>query len=85
MTAIALFIGRTSPLSPDGLRKRRTDPESAAARREFIALVPPAIGVLRTPSGEHFVSILCRRPNASKSRRDAAKSVSVHPLIPTIL
>jgi len=37
----------TWPVFPDGQRKERTNPESAAARREFTALGPPAIGVLR--------------------------------------
>jgi hypothetical protein len=39
----------TRPVSSDRPRKERTNPESAASRREFIALEPPAVGVLRTP------------------------------------
>ena len=38
----------TRAVSPDGWRKERTDPESAAMRREVIALEPPAVEVLRT-------------------------------------
>ncbi len=36
----------------------RTDPDSAAGRREFDALAPPASGVLRTPSSERSARIL---------------------------
>jgi len=38
----------TRAVSPDGRRKERTHPASAAVRREVIALEPPAVEVLRT-------------------------------------
>lgn len=52
------------PVSPDGKRKERTDPESVTARREFVALEPPAQGVLRTPSSESFARVPCWKPKA---------------------
>ena len=51
------------------------DPDSAAlgpegrcasGRREFVALEPPAAGVLRTPSGERFARVSCWRPQSAK-------------------
>jgi hypothetical protein len=45
--------------SLDGKHESRTDPEFAAARREFFALAPPAQGVLRTPENEIFARVLC--------------------------
>jgi len=59
----------TGLVSSDGQRKERTDPESAAGRREFFALEPPATGVLRTPARERFAPRSCWRPNAEKLMR----------------
>lgn len=52
----------TQAVFRDGKRKERTDPECAAARREFIALEPPEVGVLRTLSNERFAHVSCWRP-----------------------
>jgi hypothetical protein len=56
---------------PDGQRKGRTDPESAAARREFSAFEPPAVRVLRTLSSEHSACESCWRPQSGKLPRQA--------------
>ncbi len=54
------------PASPDGRRKGRTNPESAAVRREFVALEPPAVGVPRSPSSERSARVPCWRPQSAK-------------------
>lgn len=50
---------------------------AAASRREFIALEPPAIGVLRTPP-ERFASAPCWRPKAVNSPGRSASDLPLH-------
>jgi len=58
---------RSEAISAPGFEmKGRTDPESAALRREFIALGPPAAGVLRTPGSEQVARVPCWSPQSAK-------------------
>ncbi len=70
-SAGATNFSGTRPVSPDGQRKERTDPESAAARREFRALQPPAVRVLHTLSSARSARVSCRRPYSAKLPRQA--------------
>jgi len=65
---VITLTGRAFSRSEEG----RTDPESAAVRREFDALQPPAARVLRTPQASASLVYRARSAAARRGRRPKA-------------